>query len=670
MRLRYGACVLIAVFTAILASPILPHALAQGLPKPVPVAGTLTVDGALIPGAAGDRYTFEITKADGTSYEPQAVPETQGLSENGFYQIDIPVFDAAEQPGGAQMGETAVIHVSEDGIPLTITVPQDGGFTVVEPDETFLIINVEAERETQANVRPVASASGPDGPVAPGDQVALDGGDSYDPDSEDNLSYAWVQITSADLSLTGADSVHAEFIVPSEVDAADNPLVFRLTVTDAGGLSHSDEVEVAVATAGNQPPVADAGSSQTARGGERVDLDGSGSTDPDGQIATYNWEQIEGPEVVLTDADAQAPFFTAPEPADGSLTLRFRLTVTDDEGSGDDDTVTVTVSPAANVAPIASADADRTVAAEGETVMLDATGSSDPDGSVDAYEWRQVGDGPDVVLSDAGSATPTFVAPGVDVGGGVIAFELTVTDNEGLTDAADIDISVRDNGITMFPDNAVSFWTSTQREMGIETAKGKIVSLDASPSVGAAGAPNDRIYGALEAAFVLDAPGADTDFIVYLPDAVPEGHRWFRYRPADGWKAITEGVVDLGDAAASRMARSDGDPADGARFRMVFSDGGDVDVDRSANGRLSAILSLGVAGEEPDPVDDDPDGSDGDLEHDKTGETNNCFISGASIDDGSARGGVDPGPYALLMLLAALGFALTGRRRAKNTKKG
>ncbi len=668
-KMRNGACVLIGVFTTILALPVFSAAWAQGLPKPVPVAGTLTVDGVLVPGDAGDRYRFEITKDDGTSYEPQAVPDTQGLSESGFYQIDIPVFDASEQPGGARIGDIAVIHVSEDSVPLTVTSPPDGRFSVEEPAGTFLIIDIEAERETQANVRPVASASGPDGPVMPGDRVVLDGGDSYDPDPEDTLTYRWEQITSADLSLTDADSLQAEFTVPSEVAAADNPLVFELTVTDNGGLSHSDRVDVAVSADANQPPVADAGLSGTVRGGERVDLDGSGSADPDGQIAAYSWEQTEGPSVALTDADTETPFFTAPEPAEGSLTLRFRLTVTDDEGSEDDDTVTVTVSPAANVAPVASADADGTVVEEGETVTLDATGSSDPDGTVDAYRWRQVDGGPEVVLSDAASATPTFVAPGVDAGGGVIVFELTVTDNEGLTDAADIDISVRDNGITLFPDNAVSFWTSTQQEMGIEAAEGEIVRLDTRPSVGSAGAPQDRIYGDLEAAFILDGPGMDADFMIYVPDPVPEGHRWFRYRSGDGWKEI-EGVVDVGDAAVSRMARSDGDATGGTRFRMILSDGGDVDIDRSVDGRFSAILSLGAAAEEPDPDDDDLDGGDDGLEHDNSGETNNCFISEAFSLGESATGGLGSWAYGFPMLLAALGFALTGGRRAENAKKG
>ena len=374
---------------ALLAPAVL---LAQGIPTPVRIVGTLTVDGVQVPGSAGDRYDIEVTDINGNPYTPAAVDE-DGLGDDGFYRLDVPVFDASTQPGGARLGDTAVIHVAEDGTPLTVISPVDGEFTVERPADPAMTLDLVAERETQANVRPVASASGPGEPVMPGESVVLDGGDSFDPDPGDTLAYRWAQITNAALSLSGANGIQAEFTVPQEISSADNPLIFELTVTDTGGLSHSDRAEVTVVVETNQPPVADAGPDQTVRGGDRVDLDGSGSADPDGQIAAYNWEQIDGPMVELTDADTETPFFTAPEPTDGGLTLRFRLTVADDEGSEDENTVTVTVSPAANVAPVAMADADRTVVEEGDTVTLDAAGSSDPDGFIDGYQWRPIGAG-------------------------------------------------------------------------------------------------------------------------------------------------------------------------------------------------------------------------------------------------------------------------------------
>ena len=89
-----------------------------------------------------------------------------------------------------------------------------------------------------------------------------------------------------------------------------------------------------------RPPVADAGADVDVRPGETVTLDGSASTDPDGDSLSYAWTQTAGPTVPLQAADTAHPVFPAPAPA-GPLT--FRLMVTDQDGLMASDTVTVTV---------------------------------------------------------------------------------------------------------------------------------------------------------------------------------------------------------------------------------------------------------------------------------------------------------------------------------------
>ena len=89
----------------------------------------------------------------------------------------------------------------------------------------------------------------------------------------------------------------------------------------------------------NTPPTADAGSDQTATVGDPVMLDGTGSSDPDGDALTYLWTQTSGPSVTLSDATAIQPTFT-PTVAG---TYVFSLVVNDGQVDSSADEVTVTV---------------------------------------------------------------------------------------------------------------------------------------------------------------------------------------------------------------------------------------------------------------------------------------------------------------------------------------
>jgi serine protease len=92
----------------------------------------------------------------------------------------------------------------------------------------------------------------------------------------------------------------------------------------------------------NTAPVAIAGSAQTVDAQASVTLDGSDSTDPDGNIDSFRWLQTAGPSVTLSNIAIAAPRFTAPDVSSDTL-LTFQLTVTDNNGSTDSATVSVTV---------------------------------------------------------------------------------------------------------------------------------------------------------------------------------------------------------------------------------------------------------------------------------------------------------------------------------------
>ncbi|WP_162620910.1 Ig-like domain-containing protein [Tritonibacter mobilis] len=92
----------------------------------------------------------------------------------------------------------------------------------------------------------------------------------------------------------------------------------------------------------NTAPLADAGADQAVGGGVLITLDGSGSSDADGDSLTYLWTPPAG--IVLSDVTAEQPSFTTPTPAPGDpdQVLSFTLTV-DDGTETHQDTVDVTV---------------------------------------------------------------------------------------------------------------------------------------------------------------------------------------------------------------------------------------------------------------------------------------------------------------------------------------
>ncbi len=90
------------------------------------------------------------------------------------------------------------------------------------------------------------------------------------------------------------------------------------------GLAEIQAYRPAGSGGGEPEPIASAGPAQTVAAGATVTLDGSGSSDPNGDSLTYQWTQTAGPAVTLSSATAVKPTFTAPATA---ATLTFQLVV-------------------------------------------------------------------------------------------------------------------------------------------------------------------------------------------------------------------------------------------------------------------------------------------------------------------------------------------------------
>ena len=100
--------------------------------------------------------------------------------------------------------------------------------------------------------------------------------------------------------------------------------------------------------------VANAGKDKTVNSGESVTLDGSGSRDPDGSIASYSWKQTAGPAVTLNGADTATAQFVAPS---SDTLLKFSLIVKDDKHAASNNpaivSVTVKAAPELTIPPLA-----------------------------------------------------------------------------------------------------------------------------------------------------------------------------------------------------------------------------------------------------------------------------------------------------------------------------
>jgi hypothetical protein len=123
-------------------------------------------------------------------------------------------------------------------------------------------------------------------------------------------------------------------------------------------------------------PIADAGPDQTADKKALVTLDGSGSSDIDGDTLTYNWTQIAGPSVYLNLSDPVHPTFEAPDVPAGGTTLTFQLTVNDGKETSEPDIINIIVK-SVNHPPVLNSIGAKTV---NEINLLEFTvTASDPD---------------------------------------------------------------------------------------------------------------------------------------------------------------------------------------------------------------------------------------------------------------------------------------------------
>jgi RHS repeat-associated protein len=237
-------------------------------------------------------------------------------------------------------------------------------------------------------------------------------------------------------------------IVVTTVYGASNPVTLTITGSTPGCMNS------------NKPPVANAGANQSVPLGSTVQLDGSGSTDPNGLSLTYQWSLITKPSgstATLSSTTAVKPTFVADKA--GSYTAQ--LIVSDQYSSSSPSTVVISTQIAP---PTANAGPNQSVT-NGANVQLNGSQSTDPNGLSLTYQWSFVSipSGSAAQLSSAIAVNPTFVVDKVGnyvvqlvVNNGTLsstASQVTVSDvytpptaNAGPNQSVDVESVVQLNG--------------------------------------------------------------------------------------------------------------------------------------------------------------------------------------------------------------------------------
>jgi PKD domain/Secretion system C-terminal sorting domain len=198
---------------------------------------------------------------------------------------------------------------------------------------------VSSSSQPPPNVPPIANA-GPDQTItAPASSVILNGSASYDPDGT-IVSYSWVLTT-------GQGSViisNSNQVIAGVSGLTPGSYTFQLTVTDDSGAISNDSVTVTVNPAinnTNQSPVAIAGPDTTIYlPASSFQLNASNSYDPDGNITSYQWQEISGPNTAVASS------MNGPEVDLSGLQegiYQFQLMVTDNQGASSTATVKISI---------------------------------------------------------------------------------------------------------------------------------------------------------------------------------------------------------------------------------------------------------------------------------------------------------------------------------------
>ncbi len=241
----------------------------------------------------------------------------------------------------------------------------------------------------------------------------------------------WIQTSGPSVATIANDSILSTGVS----GLAQGVYVFQLSAMDSNGLSNAGTVTITVSAA-NTPPVVSAGSNQTITLPlSMATLTGVATGTGGATITSTAWTQTSGPN-------------TATITAGGALTTdvtgliagiyTFNLSATDNNTLTNSASVTVIVNSAASTPPTVDAGINQSLTLPVSTATLTGTASGNGGATITSTTWMQTS-GPNAATITVSGSLSTSVTGLI---AGVYTFQLSATDNNGLSDAATVIITV------------------------------------------------------------------------------------------------------------------------------------------------------------------------------------------------------------------------------------
>jgi hypothetical protein len=281
-----------------------------GTAKTAGVGALVTLDGSASHDRNNDPLTFAWTLTGKPADSQATLDAATATSVSATFTPDVV---------GTYVASLVVSDGQETSAPATVTITVRAG-----------------------NLAPIADPTLSPTTGVVGRVVKLNGGKSSD-GNNDPLTYAWTLTgkpaeSKATLDAATATSVSATF-TPDVVGT----YVASLVVND--GKVGSTDAAVTIAVVANERPVAKAGPAQNVIPGTLATLDGTGSSDANGDAVTYAWTTISSPPAsaaALAGADTAHPSFIPDIAGSVAASWQFQLVVSDGLLDSTSTTVTIT----------------------------------------------------------------------------------------------------------------------------------------------------------------------------------------------------------------------------------------------------------------------------------------------------------------------------------------